>query len=84
MKDISLMVWLTQLGLSVAVPLAGFVYLAAWLRKTYELGIWVLILGLGLGLYCAIHGFIQNLKMLNRVNRKKKKEEPPVAFNDHN
>ena len=28
MKNLSLLVWLTQLGISVAVPLAGFVLLA--------------------------------------------------------
>ena len=28
MKDLPLLVWLTQLGLSVAAPLAGFVLLA--------------------------------------------------------
>lgn len=84
MKDISLLVWLTQLGFSVAIPLAGFVFLAAWLRQTYELGKWVLIVGIILGLYCAIHGFIQNMKMLSKVNQEKKKEKPPVIFNDHN
>ena len=34
MKDLNLIVWLTQLGMSVAVPLAGFVLLAVWLRIT--------------------------------------------------
>ena len=33
MKDLTLLVWLTQLGLSVALPLAGFILLALWLRK---------------------------------------------------
>lgn len=84
MKDISLLVWLTQLGLSVAVPMAGFIFFAVWLRKTYELGIWVLIIGIFLGLYCAVQGFIKNMKTLSRIHTKKKKEKPPVFFNDHN
>ena len=33
MKDLGLLVWLTQLGLSVAFPLAGFVLLGLWLRR---------------------------------------------------
>lgn len=84
MREISLIAWITQLGISVAVPLVGFVFLAVWLRQTYELGIWVLMAGVFLGLYCAIHGFIQNMKMLGRVHNQKKKEKPPVYFNDHN
>ena len=82
MKDISLLVWLTQLGLSVAVPLAGFIYLAVWLRQRYDWGIWVLVVGILLGLYCAIHAFIQNMKILSRMHTKKD-EKPPVYFNDH-
>ena len=39
MKDLSLLVWLTQLGLSVAVPLAGFILLAVWLRSRFGLEI---------------------------------------------
>ena len=84
MKDFSLLVWLTQLGMSVAVPLAGFIFLSVWLKNTYELGIWVVFIGVFLGLYCAIKGFIQNLKVLSQMNRKKKPKTPPVFFNDHN
>ena len=60
MKDLQLLTWLTQLGLSTAVPLAGFVLLAVWLRNRFGLGIWVLFVGIGLGLISAIHGFIRN------------------------
>ena len=83
MKDITLLTWLTQLGISVAVPLGGFVVLAVWLRETCELGIWVLFAGIIMGLYCAIHGFIQNMKLIGRIQKKNKKEKPPVYFNDH-
>jgi len=27
MKNVNLLIWLTQLGLSVAIPLAGFIFL---------------------------------------------------------
>ena len=33
MKDLSLIVWLTQLGLSVALPIAGFVLLVIQIAK---------------------------------------------------
>ena len=32
MKQYQLLIWLTQLGLSVALPLAGFVLLGVWLH----------------------------------------------------
>ena len=35
MKNISLLLWLTQLGLSVAVPLGGFILLGLWLHLTW-------------------------------------------------
>ncbi len=82
MKDLQLLTWLTQLGLSTAVPLAGFVLLAVWLRNRFGLGIWVLFVGIGLGLISAINGFIRNLKALDAANRKKEKK-PPVSYGEH-
>ena len=55
MKDISLLVWLTQLGLSVALPLAGFVLLAVWLHNSLQWGVWVIFVGVILGLISAIY-----------------------------
>ena len=77
-----LLTWLTQLGLSTAVPLAGFVLLAVWLRNRYGLGLWVIFVGIGLGLFCAIDGFVRNLKVLDKLS-KEEKEEPPVSFGEH-
>lgn len=85
LKELSMLAWVTQLGLSVAFPLAGFVGGAVWLRQTFNLGIWVVFVGIFLGMYCSITGFVQSMKMLNRMhNKKKKKEAPSVFFNDHN
>ena len=83
MKDVSLLVWLTQLGLSVAVPLCGFVFLAVWLQNCFNWGNWILFVGIGLGLYCAVTGFISALRTLSKISEDKKKETPPVSFNDH-
>lgn len=84
MKDLSLIVWLTQLGLSVAIPLAGFILLGVWLHESCGWGVWTVWTGVGLGLYCAIDGFRASLKLLDRTgNRKKDDQPPPVSFNDH-
>ena len=85
LKELSMLVWMTQLGLSVAFPLMGFVGVSVWLRQTFDLGIWVIFAGIFLGMYCAIQGFIQSMKILNQMhNKKKKKDAPAVFFNDHN
>lgn len=83
MKNVSLLVWLTQLGLSVAVPLGGFVLLAVWLRQRFGLGVWVVIAGVILGIICAADGLRTSLKAMDRIAKDKKEEKPPVSFNDH-
>ena len=83
MKDLTLIVWLTQLGLSVAVPMAGFVLLAVWLRNSLGWGQWVIYVGIGLGLICAIDGLRTALKALERLSRKKDEPPAPISFNDH-
>ena len=85
MKDLNMLVWLTLLGLSVAGPLAGFVLLALWLRRQFDLGIWVLILGIILGISGAIDGFRVSMKAMEQMSKHKPGETgpPPVSFNDH-
>lgn len=84
MKDLNLLVWLTQLGLSVAFPLAGFVLLAVWLHKQFGWGIWVIWVGLALGILCAIDGLRTSLKAMEQLSSKVKDDSPPpVSFNDH-
>ena len=84
MKNLSLLIWLTQLGISVAVPLAGFVLLAVWLQNRFDLGAWVIWIGVALGVICAIDGLRTSLKAMDRLaNHKADPEPPPVAFNDH-
>ena len=84
MKDLSLLTWLTQLGLSVALPLAGFIFLAIWLRDRLGWGDWVLWVGIVLGLVMALDGLRQSLKHISRLSKRKAGEaEPPVSYNDH-
>ncbi len=83
MKNLSLMVWLSQLGLTVAAPLAGFILVGVWLHNRFDLGIWVIITGAVVGLISAIAGFRNALKTMDRMASDEAKEKPPVSFNDH-
>ena len=83
MKKMNLLIWLTQLGLSVVLPLGGFILLALWLQKQFVWGDWVVIAGVVLGIICAVDGLRVSLKAMERMSKDKKEEEPPVSFNDH-
>ena len=85
MKNLQLLIWLTQLGLSTAVPLAGFVWLTVWLRNRFDLGLWVVLVGIGLGVFSAVDGLINSLRTLEKLSRKDKKEQDkqPLSYNDH-
>lgn len=84
MKDLTMIVWLTQLGLSVALPLCGFVLLAVWLKNSLGWGSWVIFAGIALGLICAIDGLLTSLKAMSRIScKKEEKSPPPISFNDH-
>ena len=85
MKNLQLLIWLTQLGLSTAAPLAGFVLLAVWLRNRFDLGIWVLFVGIGLGVFQAISGLRDSLRALEKLSRKEPqdRENQTLSFNDH-
>ena len=79
MKNLGLIVWMTQLGLSVAFPLAGFVLGAVWLRNRFDLGIWILILGIVLGFAGAVDGLRTSLKAMELLSREKNEEKKPKS-----
>lgn len=83
MKEITLLTWLTQLGLSVVLPLAGWIFLALWLRKEFALGDWVLWVGIVVGTVSAVDGLIRTLKALSGLTKSDKAQHSPVVFNDH-
>ena len=84
MKHLSLFVWITQLGISVAMPPVVSIWVAVWLRETKGWGSWVLWGGILLGVVCAVDGLRVSLKALSRLSKsKEEKEPPPVSFNDH-
>ena len=83
MKNVKMLVWLTQLGLSVALPPLGFIYLAVRLQNNYGWGSWVIWAGIALGILCAIEGLRSSLKTMALMSKKEQEEKPPVSFNDH-
>lgn len=83
MKSLKNLIWLTQLGLSVAVPPICFILLAVWLRDTHGWGGWVIWAGIILGAYSAVEGFRASMKAMTLLNKEKEEKEPPVSFNEH-
>ena len=83
MKNMNLLIWLTQLGLSVAVPLAGFIFLGIWLHDGGGGGQWTVWTGILLGVTTAADGLRQSLKAMQRMAGNNGEKEPPVSFNDH-
>ena len=84
MKEFNMLVWLTQLGFSVAMPLAGFTLIGFWLKEKFGLGIWIVLCGCVLGLICAVSGLKNALKIMEQMDKKNEKQDPlPVSFNEH-
>lgn len=82
MKDLKLLAWLTQLGLSVAAPLVGFPLLSLWLQNRFGWGNWVFWVALGLGILTGAEGFLTSLKALDRLSRKQDDPSSP-SYSDH-
>ena len=70
MKLVRILALLTQLGFSVAFPLAGFVLAAVWLRGRFDLDAWVLVVGIVLGFAGAVDGFVTTLKAVDILFKK--------------
>ena len=83
MKDVSLLVWLSQLGLSVAVPPTVLILLSVWLRNRFALGQWVLWTGIILGVYYAIAGLVSSLRTLSQMTRTEEPETQTVSCHEH-
>ncbi len=86
MKGLNMLVWLTQLGMSVAMPLGGFTLLGLWLRERFDLGVWVILAGCAVGFISAMDGLRYSLKAMEQMDKAssgKKQEPPSVSFNDH-
>lgn len=84
MKDVNLLIWLTQLGISVAAPLAGFIMLGVWLHTSCGWGRWAVFAGVILGISGAVSGLRSSLHILGGMAADKTESaEPPLSFNEH-
>ena len=83
MKNLSLLTWLSQLALSVAVPPIGFVWLGVWLKSRFSWGIWVVIVCVVLGLVFALDGLRYSLKLMERLAKNETEPETRISFNEH-
>ena len=79
-----MLVWLTQLGLSVVIPPVCTIGLAVWLHRSHNWGTWVIWVGILLGVICAADGLRVSLRAMEKLGSSRKDDTPPpVAFNDH-
>lgn len=84
MKVLSLLMWVTQFGLSILLPPCFFLWLAHWLQNRFDLGFWIMIVFGFFGLLVAFQTAKANLKaMLKEANEASSQDPPPVSFNDH-
>lgn len=74
--------WLTQLGLSIIAPPVLCIGGCWWLQARFNLGVWIMVLGIVLGLGASASGALQFYRMVRRQAEKGKKD-PPSAFNTH-
>ena len=83
MKNMSLLIWLTQLGISVAMPLIGLIWMGVWLKARFDWGAWVIVVCAVLGIVFAIDGLRYSLRLMDRTAKSETKEENKISFNEH-
>ena len=87
MKFLSLIVWVTQFGVSLVFPPIVFLWLGFWLHNDRGVGGWIIAL-------CGVIGFLTSvstakscwnsmMKAAMEASGRDENEPPPVAFNDH-
>ena len=78
------LVWLTQFGLSVALPPVLLLLGAVWLKNQFALGGWIVLVGLLLGLLGSVGSLHNNLKSIAREGKEDTpRTPPPISFNNH-
>lgn len=84
MKWWTLMMWVTQFGVSALFPLCAFLLIGAWLQNTFDLSPWITVL---LGVFGFVTS-ISTVRICYRFMRKEadaicEKEQKVPAYNDH-
>lgn len=83
MKQWGLLIWIPQFGISVVVPLIGFLMLAVWLRDRFGWGQWVIWVGIFFGIFTAAIGVRDTVKAMALTEGRKKEDSHSVSFNNH-
>ncbi len=65
-KSLSNLALLSQLGFSMAVPIIGCVWVANFLMKKFNLGVWVLFLFIVLGVFSAFANLFKMTKFSDK------------------
>ena len=65
----------TQAGLSFCLPLVLCIWGASVLQSRFDLGGWVLLVGIFLGLYSGVSGFLGIIRAMDEMTRRQKEEE---------
>ena len=85
-KFLSLILWVTQFGLSVLFPLCAMLFLALWLQQKFDLSLLVLLPFGVLGLLISVSTAKSCLRSLRRDAEEASGEKPkvkPLSFNEH-
>lgn len=82
MKTLSLILWVTQFGLSILFPPCFFLWLAAYLQQNHGWGIWTTVVGGILGILTAVSTAKANWRSM-RKEAETGSVPPPVSFNEH-
>ena len=81
---LSLLLWVTQLGLSLLFPLCFFLILAVRLQQRYELGTWIVLLRGLVGFLTSVSTARSCIRSLRKAAEKASdQKDPPASFNDH-
>ncbi len=84
MKFMSLILWVTQFGISAVCPICFFLLLGWWLQDAYALGGWVMLLCAVLGVLTTV-GTVRSCvrAMTKEAKGLGREERPSAASNDH-
>ena len=73
------LLYLTQFGLNLALPPALCLWLAGWLQEKFQLGSWVMIVGIVLGGGVMLSNFVEFCRLFAR--RAKKDTPERINYN---
>ena len=81
---LSLILWVTQFGLSLLFPICFFLMIAVWLQQRFGWGMWIMVVLGILGLLISISTAKSCIRSLRKAAEEASgNKKAPVAFNDH-